>query len=84
MQYIDRGDNCIQQGQGGKFMKTAVVPAMNSSWLIEDVPQPQPGPGQVLVKMAQMASAIPTYTKLSGTFRNNFPEFSVTNRSAKL
>ena len=32
-------------------MKAAVVPAMNSSWLIKDVPQPQPGPGQVLVKM---------------------------------
>ena len=32
-------------------MKAAVVPAMSSSWLIKDVPQPQPGPGQVLVKM---------------------------------
>jgi alcohol dehydrogenase len=32
-------------------MKAAVVPAMNSSWQIKDVPQPQPGPGQVLVKM---------------------------------
>jgi threonine dehydrogenase-like Zn-dependent dehydrogenase len=36
---------------GGKLMKAAVVPAMNSPWLIKDVPQPQPGPGQVLVKM---------------------------------
>jgi alcohol dehydrogenase len=32
-------------------MKAAVVPAVNSSWQIEDVPQPQTGPGQVLVKM---------------------------------
>jgi len=32
-------------------MKAAVVPAMSSSWLIKDVPQPQPDPGQVLVKM---------------------------------
>ena len=32
-------------------MKAAVVPAMSSSWQIKDVPQPQPGPGQVLVKM---------------------------------
>ena len=32
-------------------MKAAVVPAMSSSWQVKDVPQPQPGPGQVLVKM---------------------------------
>jgi alcohol dehydrogenase len=32
-------------------MKAAVVPAMSSPWQIKDVPQPQPGPGQVLVKM---------------------------------
>jgi D-arabinose 1-dehydrogenase-like Zn-dependent alcohol dehydrogenase len=32
-------------------MKAAVVPAVNSSWQIEDVPQPKPGPNQVLVKM---------------------------------
>jgi alcohol dehydrogenase len=32
-------------------MKAAVVPAVRSSWEIKDVPQPQPGPNQVLVKM---------------------------------
>jgi hypothetical protein len=32
-------------------MRAAVVPALSSSWQIKDVPQPQPGPGQVLVKM---------------------------------
>jgi alcohol dehydrogenase len=32
-------------------MKAAVVPAKSSSWQIQDVPQPQPGPNQVLVKM---------------------------------
>src|SRR5215469_6049870 len=32
-------------------MKAAVVPAVSSSWQIKDVPQPQLGPGQVLVKM---------------------------------
>jgi NAD(P)-dependent dehydrogenase (short-subunit alcohol dehydrogenase family) len=32
-------------------MRAAVVPAVSSSWQIRDVPQPQPGPGQVLVKM---------------------------------
>jgi alcohol dehydrogenase len=32
-------------------MKAAVVPAVNGSWQVSEVPQPQPGPGQVLVKM---------------------------------
>src|SRR5256886_385345 len=32
-------------------MQAAVVPAVNSSWQVKDVPQPQPGPNQVLVKM---------------------------------
>jgi alcohol dehydrogenase len=32
-------------------LKAAVVPAVSSSWQIKDVPQPQPGPNQVLVKM---------------------------------
>ena len=32
-------------------MKAAVVPSAGSSWQIKDVPEPQPGPGQVLVKM---------------------------------
>ena len=32
-------------------MKAAAVPAIGSSWQIKDVPQPQAGPNQVLVKM---------------------------------
>jgi alcohol dehydrogenase len=32
-------------------MKAAVVPAVSNPWQIKDVPQPQPGPNQVLVKM---------------------------------
>ena len=32
-------------------MKAAVVPAASSAWQIQDVVQPEPGPGQVLVKM---------------------------------
>jgi alcohol dehydrogenase len=48
-------------------MKAAVVPAANSSWQIEDVPQPEPGPGQVLVKMH--ASGI-CYTDVHQTLGN--------------
>src|SRR5437762_12233145 len=36
---------------GGGLMKAAVVPAVSSSWQIKDVPTPQPGANQVLVKM---------------------------------
>lgn len=51
-------------------MKAAVVPAVNKSWQIKDVPQPQPGPNQVLVKMH--ASGI-CYTDVHLTLRH-FPE----------
>jgi D-arabinose 1-dehydrogenase-like Zn-dependent alcohol dehydrogenase len=33
------------------FMQAAVVPAVSSTWQVKDVPQPHPGPNQVLVKM---------------------------------
>jgi hypothetical protein len=32
-------------------MQAAVVPAVNRAWQVKEVPQPQPGPNQVLVKM---------------------------------
>jgi len=32
-------------------MQAAVVPAVSSNWQLKDVPQPQPGPNEVLVKM---------------------------------
>ena len=32
-------------------MKAAVVPAVNGRWEIREVPQPEPGPNQILVKM---------------------------------
>jgi alcohol dehydrogenase len=32
-------------------MQAAVVPAVSSYWQVKDVPQPQPEPNQVLVKM---------------------------------
>src|ERR1700691_6365542 len=32
-------------------MRAAVVPAVNGNWEIREVPRPEPGPGEVLVKM---------------------------------
>src|SRR5262250_2017091 len=36
---------------GGSVMRAVVVPAVSSSWQVKEVPQPQPGTNQVLVKM---------------------------------
>jgi hypothetical protein len=41
----------IESRREEDIMQAAVVPAVSSSWQIKDVPQPQPGPNQVLVKM---------------------------------
>jgi alcohol dehydrogenase len=32
-------------------MKAAIVPSANSRWEIQEVPTPEPGPGQVLIKI---------------------------------
>ena len=48
-------------------MMAAVVPAVSSSWQIKEVPQPQPGTNQVLVKMH--ASGI-CYTDVHETLGN--------------
>src|SRR5438445_110514 len=52
---------------GGSVMQAAVVTAVNSSWQVKEVPQPQPGPNQVLVKMH--ASGI-CYTDVHQTLRH--------------
>ena len=41
----------IESRQEEDYMQAAVAPAVNSSWQMKDVPQPQPGPSQVLVEM---------------------------------
>jgi alcohol dehydrogenase len=41
----------IESRKEEDIMQAAVVPAVSSSWQIKDVPQPQPGANQVLVKM---------------------------------
>jgi D-arabinose 1-dehydrogenase-like Zn-dependent alcohol dehydrogenase len=34
-----------------KIMKAAVVPAVNSAWEIKEVETPEPGPGQLLIRI---------------------------------
>jgi alcohol dehydrogenase len=47
-----RTSNQVEQNNtGGKLMKAAVVPAVGGMWQVREVAQPQPGLGQVLVKI---------------------------------
>ena len=54
-------------------MKAAVVPAMSSSWQVKDVPQPQPGPGQALVKMRASGICYTDVHRTLGHFQAHFP-----------
>ena len=54
-------------------MKAAVVPAASSSWQIQDVPQPQPGPNQVLVKMHASGICYTDVHLTLGHFPGSFP-----------
>ena len=54
-------------------MKAAVAPAVNSSWQIKDVPQPQPGPGQVLVKMRASGICYTDVHQTLGHLPGQFP-----------
>jgi alcohol dehydrogenase len=52
LKIMHQSQSCLHRiALGGRPVKAAVVPAVSSSWQIKDVPQPQPGLGQVLVKM---------------------------------
>lgn len=35
-------------------MKAAVVPSLNSQWEIKEVPTPEPGANQVLIKIGEV------------------------------
>src|SRR5207249_10204773 len=58
---------------GGSVMKAAVVPAVSSSRQIKDVPQPQPGPNQVLVKMHASGICYTDVHLTLGHFPGAFP-----------
>jgi len=54
-------------------MQAAVVPAVSSSWQVKDVPQPQPGPNQVLVKMHASGICYTDVHQTLGQFPGPFP-----------
>ena len=54
-------------------MQAAVVTAVNGPWEVKDVPQPQPGPNQVLVKMHASGICYTDVHQTQGHFPGNFP-----------
>jgi D-arabinose 1-dehydrogenase-like Zn-dependent alcohol dehydrogenase len=54
-------------------MQAAVVPAVNSSWQVKDVPQPQPEPNQVLVKVHASGICYTDVHQTLGHFPGPFP-----------
>ena len=54
-------------------MQAAVVPAVNGSWQVKDVPQPQPGPNQVLVKMHASGICYTDVHETHGQIPGQFP-----------
>src|ERR671930_227187 len=54
-------------------MQAGVVPAVSSSWQVKDVPQPQPGPNQVLVKMHASGICYTDVHQTLGHLPGSFP-----------
>ena len=54
-------------------MKAAVVPAKLSKWEIRDVPQPQPGPNQVLIKIRASGICYTDVHQTQGSLPGTFP-----------
>jgi alcohol dehydrogenase len=54
-------------------MQAAVVPAVSSSWQLKDVPQPKPGPNQVLVKMHASGICYTDVHQTLGHLPGSFP-----------
>ncbi len=54
-------------------MQAAVVPAAGSAWQVKEVPQPQPGPNQVLVKMHASGICYTDVHQTRGSFHGSFP-----------
>jgi alcohol dehydrogenase len=55
-------------------MQAAVVPAKSSAWQVKDVPQPKPGPNQVLVKMHASGICYTDVHETLGHIPGDFPK----------
>ncbi len=54
-------------------MKAAVVPAQHSKWEIREIPQPEPGPSQVLIKIRASGICYTDVHQTEGALPGTFP-----------
>jgi D-arabinose 1-dehydrogenase-like Zn-dependent alcohol dehydrogenase len=54
-------------------MKAAIVPAVKSAWVVKDVPTPEPGPNQVLIKIRASGMCYTDVHQTHGAIPGPFP-----------
>ena len=54
-------------------MKAAVVPAMKSRWEVKDVPTPEPGPNQVVIRIRASGPCYTDVRQTNGDLPGEFP-----------
>ena len=54
-------------------MKASIVPAANQKWEIKDLPEPEPGPNQVLIKMHASGICYTDVHQTKGELPGAFP-----------
>ncbi len=54
-------------------MKAAIVPSANSPWVLKEVPTPEPGPGQVLIKIRASGLCYTDVHQTHGGIAGAFP-----------
>jgi D-arabinose 1-dehydrogenase-like Zn-dependent alcohol dehydrogenase len=54
-------------------MKAAVVPGVNRNWEVKDIPVPEPGPNQVLIKIAASELCYTDVYITKGAISTQFP-----------
>src|ERR1700722_19730718 len=54
-------------------MRTAIVPSANSAWELREVPTPEPGPNQVLIKIRASGMCYTDVHQTHGAFPGDFP-----------
>ncbi len=54
-------------------MKASIVPAKNQKWQIKDLPQPEPGPTQVLIKIRASGICYTDVHQTRGELPGEFP-----------
>src|SRR5271170_7756363 len=54
-------------------MKAAIVPSVNSKWVLREVPKPEPGPNQVLIKVRASGMCYTDVHQTRGEIPSPFP-----------